>query len=69
MRLYIYLLKSSEFWKTMQNEKIKSRPEKVMENEHFTKSHGEVMEFRLFINVDCSTFEKNMLITFSFDTQ
>ena len=28
-----------------------------------------VMEFRLFINVDCSTFEKNVLITFSFDTQ
>ena len=32
----------------MENEKIKSRPGKVMENEHFAKSHGNVMEFRLY---------------------
>ena len=33
----------------MEKEKIKFRPGKVMENEHFAKSHGKVMEFRLFI--------------------
>ena len=27
-------------WKTMENEKIKSRPGKVMENENLAKSHG-----------------------------
>ena len=26
-------------WKTMENEKIKSRPGKVMENENLAKSH------------------------------
>ena len=41
-----------------------------MENEHFAKSHGKVMEFRLFIKCRLrSTFEKNVLITYSFDTQ
>ena len=32
-------------WKTMENEKIKSRRGKVMENENLAKSHGKVMEF------------------------
>ena len=32
-------------WKTMENEKIKSRPGKVMANENLAKSHGKVMEF------------------------
>ena len=27
-------------WKTMENENIKSRPGKVMENENFAKGHG-----------------------------
>ena len=31
-------------WKTMENKK-KSRPGKVMENENLAKSHGKVMEF------------------------
>ena len=36
-------------WKTMENEKMKSRPRKVMGNENLSKKQGEVMEFRIFI--------------------
>ena len=35
----------------MEDEKIKSRPGKVMENENLAKSHGKVMEFWIFINI------------------
>ena len=42
-------------WKTMENEKIKSRPGKVMENENLAKSHGK--EFsqisRIFLRKIC----------------
>ena len=34
-----------------------------MENENLTKSHG------IFVNVYRITFGKNMLITYTFDTQ
>ena len=53
----------------MENEKIKSRPGKVMENENVAKSHGKVMEFCIFISVYPITFEKMVLITYNFDTQ
>ena len=32
-------------WKTMENEKIKSRPGKIMKNENLAKSHRKDMEF------------------------
>ena len=32
-------------WKTMENEKKKSRPGKVIENENLGKNHGKVMGF------------------------
>ena len=51
--------------KTMENEKIKSRPGKVMENVNLTK----VMKFWIFINVYHISFEKNVLITYTFKTQ
>ena len=47
----------------MEDEKIKSRPGKVMENENLAKSHG------IFINVYHISFEKNVFITCAFDTQ
>ena len=52
-------------WKTMENEKIKSRPGKVMKNENLAKSHGisnfhKCLAFLLGINV---------LVTYIFDTQ
>ena len=40
-----------------------------MENENFVKSHGKVMEFWIFINVYRISFEKNVFITHTFDTQ
>ena len=33
----------------MRNEKIKSMPGKVMENENLAKSHGKVMEIKMCI--------------------
>ena len=53
----------------MENEKIKPRPGQVMENENVAKSHGKVMEFRIFINVYHISFEENVLITYNFYTQ
>ena len=40
-----------------------------MENENVAKSHGEVMEFCIFINVYPISFEKIVLISYNFDTQ
>ena len=48
----------------MENEKIKSRPGKVMENEKLTKSHGILNFYKYHISS-----EKNVLITYTFDTQ
>ena len=56
--------------KTIENDKIKSRPEKIMENANLAKNHGKVLEFRTFTNVSPISFEKkNVLITYTFDTQ
>ena len=38
-------------WRTIENEKIKSRPGNVIENENLAKSHGKVREFGIFINI------------------
>ena len=40
-----------------------------MENENLAKSHVKVMKFWIFINVYRISFEKNVLITYTFDTQ
>ena len=53
----------------MENERIKSRPGKVIENDNLAKSHGNVMEFKIFTNVSYKTFGKNVLITYTFVTQ
>ena len=83
-------------WKTMENEKIKSRPGKVMENDNLAKKlwkrHG-ILIFhkcweKFFGKLSISdfllqaltptlsvlykyyiSFEKNVLITYTFDTQ
>ena len=49
----------------MENEKIKSGPGKVMENENLAKSHGILN----FLNVYRISFQKNVLIIYTFDTQ
>ena len=53
----------------MENEKIKSRPGKVMENEYLAKGFEKVMEFLFFTNISHVSFRKNVLITYTFDTQ
>ena len=40
-----------------------------MENENLAKSHEKVLEFCIFINVLSHSFEKNVLISYTFDTQ
>ena len=40
-----------------------------MGNTKLAKSHGKVMEFWIFINGYRISFKKNVLITYTFDTQ
>ena len=40
-----------------------------MQYENLAKNHGEVMEFRIFTNLSRISFEKNLLIGYTFDTQ
>ena len=48
----------------MENEKIKSRPGKIMENENLAKSHEKGMNFD-FSQISVISFKKNVLMTYN----